>query len=126
MTSPVIAGGAEGVAFIEAHLGHAYSDGRRRDLEMVLAGIAARRGFPPWQLPERLAQDRALLDEAISEVAVGETYFFRDPVQFNALRYQILPGLLQSSRAAPIPTPRTGPGRPWRRAAWRTPAGRRA
>ena len=37
-------------------------------------------------------------DELISAVTVGETYFFRDPNHFNALRHHILPELIRRRR----------------------------
>jgi chemotaxis protein methyltransferase CheR len=40
---------------------------------------------------ERLRRGDALLDDLITEVTVGETYFFRDPAQFEAIRSEILP-----------------------------------
>jgi chemotaxis protein methyltransferase CheR len=39
-----------------------------------------------------------LLDDLISEVTVGETYFFRHPAQFDDLRQTILPTLLRQRR----------------------------
>ena len=39
--------------------------------------------------------DSDLWDSLIGELTVGETYFFRDPHQFDILRRQILPGLIE-------------------------------
>lgn len=44
---------------------------------------------------ERLTAEPALLRALIAEVTVGETYFFRDPLQFDAIRTIVLPDLLQ-------------------------------
>ena len=39
----------------------------------------------------RLRADAAVLDDLIAELTVGETYFFRDPAQFDLLRTEVLP-----------------------------------
>ncbi len=38
-----------------------------------------------------LRAERAPLDDLIAEVTIGETYFFRDPAQFEFLRREVLP-----------------------------------
>jgi len=43
---------------------------------------------------ERFNRDAALFDDVIAEMTVGETYFFRDPAQFDFIRKKVLPSLL--------------------------------
>src|SRR5262245_52177051 len=38
-----------------------------------------------------IADDERTLDDLVSELTVGETYFFREPEQFEAIRRRILP-----------------------------------
>lgn len=42
--------------------------------------------------------DHPLWDDLVGELTVGETYFFRDPVQIELLREHILPTLIQKHR----------------------------
>jgi chemotaxis protein methyltransferase CheR len=44
----------------------------------------------------RLASETKLLEALIAEVSVGETYFFRDPAQFDVIRSTVLPALLRT------------------------------
>jgi chemotaxis protein methyltransferase CheR len=46
------------------------------------------------QLSERLETDGNVFDAVISEITVGETYFFRDSAQLDAIRDTVLPSLL--------------------------------
>jgi chemotaxis protein methyltransferase CheR len=39
----------------------------------------------------RLANDERLLDNLVSDLTVGETYFFREPAQFQRIRREVLP-----------------------------------
>lgn len=41
----------------------------------------------------------AELDELIAELTIGETYFFRHPEQFEALRQVVLPDIIERNRA---------------------------
>lgn len=74
----LVIGEARRDAFAEA-LGRAMREARVRDPVVYLADLAA--------VP-------ALLDALVGAVTVGETYFFREPQQFDVLREQILPELL--------------------------------
>ena len=47
---------------------------------------------------ERLNSSPAMLDDLISELVVGETYFFRDPAQYDFLRHEAIPGVLAPRR----------------------------
>ncbi|MCB2190497.1 MAG: hypothetical protein KQI62_02970 [Deltaproteobacteria bacterium] len=54
------------------------------------------------ELYEKLAQtptESELWDQVISGLTIGETYFFRDRSQFNALRFQLLPEIIERRRS---------------------------
>lgn len=43
------------------------------------------------ELVELLRSDERVFDQLVAELTVGETYFFRDPAQFEFLRSEVLP-----------------------------------
>ena len=43
----------------------------------------------------RLARDDGALDDLVAEITVGETYFFREPAQFDLIRHQVIADLLR-------------------------------
>ena len=43
-----------------------------------------------------MRNDAALLEELLSDLLVGETYFFREPQQFESIREKVLPDLLRN------------------------------
>jgi chemotaxis protein methyltransferase CheR len=49
----------------------------------------------PDRYLQRLAADDNLLDDLIGELTIGETYFFREPGQFEFIRRRILPEILR-------------------------------
>lgn len=75
---------------------------RRPDLQRGLTAAAAEFGFPDgascadWLLSTPLT--RPQLHALVSHLTVGETYFFREPKAFDALRERILPQLLGGRR----------------------------
>ena len=77
---------------IQAHAGLSLESTRCADAEsgmrraMVRAGIADIATYA-----ERLASSRELLDPLVTELTVGETYFFREPDHFNFIRDEVLP-----------------------------------
>lgn len=76
---------------------------RRRAVETALLEVAERRGVAGISdLYHRLGVDRELTEEVVSTLTVGETYFFRDPDQFELIRTTIIPDLLDG-RAAESP-----------------------
>ena len=42
---------------------------------------------------DRLAHEDAVLDDLVNELTVGETYFFREPGQFQLIRAEVLPDI---------------------------------
>ena len=74
--------------------GLAFAAGRRAGFEAGIGRVMARAGVrdPSVYLDiVRSDPDPHALDDLIAELTVGETYFFREPDQFRALREEILP-----------------------------------
>jgi chemotaxis protein methyltransferase CheR len=83
------------LAFLEARAGLVFPQGRIGDVERGLAKTAARIGSRnAHRLLVSLQQDAALLEDLLADLVVGETYFFREPQQFESLREMVLPDLL--------------------------------
>lgn len=72
-----------GLAF-EPHRCDGVEAGARR--AMSKAGLRDEAAYA-----EALRTEPARLDDLIAEVTIGETYFFRDPAQFEFLRREVLP-----------------------------------
>ena len=51
-----------------------------------------------YRLLEQSTTDGELWDSLVAKLTVGETYFFRNPHFWNALRYHVLPGLVSRHR----------------------------
>lgn len=87
---------AEILAFLEARAGLVFPQGRIGDVERGLVKTATSIGSrDPHRLLVRLQQDTALLEDLLADLVVGETYFFREPQQFESLREMVLPDLLR-------------------------------
>ncbi len=73
---------------------------RYRDLERGLTAYARDRGVGLPELPALLAEldQTADLAELASHLTVGETFFFREPATFQALRGTVLPEMFASRR----------------------------
>jgi chemotaxis protein methyltransferase CheR len=88
--------------YIAQHIGLYYPPERRLDLQRGLSRVAAEFGFAniatcaDWLLSGALTQ--AQMRTLAGHLTVGETYFFREPRSFDALREHILPELIGSRR----------------------------
>ncbi|MCF8042610.1 MAG: hypothetical protein K9K65_09995 [Desulfarculaceae bacterium] len=75
---------------------------RSQEMGRHLWRVAAQRGMANLQvLYERLDETRTesdLWDQVISGLTIGETYFFRDSSQFEALRFHLLPEIIKRRR----------------------------
>jgi len=82
-------------ALVEARVGLSFQDERRADLARgAVAAVKALRFRNATQYIRRLREGGSapgLLDELVTHLTVGETYFFRDPASFEALRKHVLP-----------------------------------
>jgi len=82
-------------ASIRDHAGLSFVPERYDELErrtrraMAKAGVTDVRDYT-----DGLGSGRLSFDDWVAELTVGETYFFREPLQFEFIRTRILPGLL--------------------------------
>jgi chemotaxis protein methyltransferase CheR len=86
---------ADILTFLEERAGLVFPQTRMADVERGIARAAARSGAPDVQcLLANLRQSAALLEEFLAGLLIGETYFFREPKQFDAIRQMVLPALM--------------------------------
>jgi chemotaxis protein methyltransferase CheR len=86
---PAFAGLAD---LLATRTGLAFAPGRRPGAENGIRRAMARAGETvPAMYCRRVAGEPDLLDDLIVELTVGETYFFREPGQFEFLRRTALP-----------------------------------
>jgi chemotaxis protein methyltransferase CheR len=74
---------------------------RRKDLERVVVRTLASTGLPTTADLHSHLKDRAgrrTLEKFLGALTVGETYFFRNRHQFDALQYHLLPELIDARR----------------------------
>jgi chemotaxis protein methyltransferase CheR len=65
---------------------------RRDSAELGIRRAMARAGVTDLdRYHHRIVTDDSALDDLVAELAVGETYFFREPAQFDFLRRAVLP-----------------------------------
>jgi chemotaxis protein methyltransferase CheR len=84
----------EVIRLLGERTGLSFRPGRREAVEQAVRQAMRRTGIADGNRFARfLADDAATLDELISELTVGETYFFREPGQFQFLRDTILPAI---------------------------------
>ncbi len=83
-------------AVLAREAGMACPPARRRDLARAVEEVCRSASIEDADAYlARLTEQPALLDDLVGALAVGETYFFRDPAQFALLRGTILPSLLR-------------------------------
>jgi len=89
-------------ALILERSGLHFSDKRRQDLERGLLQALGHSSSPSAADYYRLLSDKPTdspeWESLIAQVTIGETYFFRDRGQFDALRQHILPELVAQKR----------------------------
>jgi chemotaxis protein methyltransferase CheR len=84
--------------------GLAFPPSRRPGAELAIRRAMARAGVAdPAGYAVRLAADAGALDDLIAELTVGETYFFREPAQFDFVRRQVLPDVRRRRGEAHAP-----------------------
>jgi chemotaxis protein methyltransferase CheR len=90
-------------ALVTAEFGVTFPPARRMFAEAAIRralGLARERSLTCYR--ERLVAEPALLRALIAEVTIGETYFFRDALQFDTIRSVVVPEIVQR-RAAGVP-----------------------
>ncbi len=89
-------------SLIQARTGLKLSDNQREDVarlaQTTLDSKTARRNDDLLRLLDQEPLSHPLWEEFIKIITVGETYFFRNADQFNALRTEILPALIDQRR----------------------------
>jgi chemotaxis protein methyltransferase CheR len=82
----------DALSYFSAQTGLVFPGGRRRDFDAGLLRVMARHNLLQIdEMAERIRLDARLLDELVAELVVHETYFFREPAQFEAIRRRVLP-----------------------------------
>ncbi len=85
---------AEIASWIHARTGLTLSPYRYPDAELKIRRVMAKAGARELENCRRMLEgERMPLDELVAELTVGETYFFRDPAQFQYIRTELLPQL---------------------------------
>jgi chemotaxis protein methyltransferase CheR len=84
------------VLLLGERTGLSFPPQRHDTAEQGVRRAMARAGVPdPAQYRALIERDARALDDLIVELTVGETYFFRDPAQFDFIRRVVLPDLAQ-------------------------------
>ncbi len=77
-----------------ARTGLVFIPDRRPGAELGVRRAMGRAGVAdPERYRAMVAGSESLLDDLLVELTVGETYFYREPAQFEFLRREVLPGL---------------------------------
>ena len=80
--------------FIQARAGLLFPPSRQQDVEACIRkAMAAAKIEDPQRFLRRLDADEKIFDRLITALTVSETYFFREPRQFEFIRLHILPEL---------------------------------
>src|SRR5712691_8473543 len=83
-------------ALVARRTGLSFPKGRRQALAAAIANAIARtRVGTARDLVELLERVPAALDELVAELTIHESYFFREPGQFEVLRRDVLPEILR-------------------------------
>jgi chemotaxis protein methyltransferase CheR len=84
-------------ALVATRTGLSFPPERRANAELGIRRAMARAGInDPDRYRSVVSDDKARLDDLIVELAVGETYFYREPGQFEFIRRAILPELRET------------------------------
>ena len=83
--------------WVGARTGLTLTTDRCASVELVIRRAMARTGLDDDVLGYRrlLETDDGALDDLLAELTVGETYFFREPSQFQFIRHTVLPEIRQ-------------------------------
>jgi chemotaxis protein methyltransferase CheR len=91
------AGHAEVADLVRERTGLVFPNARVRDVEATIRRTMARRNITDLEdLLVLLRDDVHARESFVADLTIGESYFQRDPGQFDVLRAQILPRLLAS------------------------------
>jgi len=87
-------------ALLAARLGLQFDDRQDGRLAAALTRVAGPGGPERFLDQTEQAPTRARLDALAAELTVGETFFFRHPEQFDALRVDLLPSMARGATSA--------------------------
>lgn len=91
------------IAFIQDRTGLTVDDNRQQDVQRVIQAMLRAGGLPDMAtLAGQLTAAPLTHDlwrDLINAITIGETYFFRNGPQFNALRDHVLPDLIARKRS---------------------------
>lgn len=91
------AGYADVAELVRERTGLVFPDSRLLDVEAAIRRAMARLGADDTDaLLELLRDDAGARDAFVADLTIGESYFQRDPSQFDLLRWRVLPELLRS------------------------------
>ena len=77
---------------VSVQTGLDFTSDRRTGAELGIRRAMGRAGInAPARYRDLILADAAALDDMIAELTIGETYFFREPAQFQFIRRAILP-----------------------------------
>jgi len=92
-------------ALLKEHAGLEFPPNRQCFAEAGIRRAMAKVGIErPAIYLEKLESGAVSIEDLAAEVGVRETYFFRDPIQFETIRTRLLPDLI--ARRGPMPAPR--------------------
>ncbi len=81
---------------MEAKTGLVFRSHRYEEVEEAARLAMARMGIPDLEhYLQRLSSESALVEDLAAQLTVGESYFFREPNQFQWIRERILPEIVQ-------------------------------
>jgi chemotaxis protein methyltransferase CheR len=81
-------------SWLHARTGLTFGPNRCHDAEAGIRRVMTKAGIADIAACQQLlGSGRMPLDDFITELTVGETYFFRDPGQFNFIRRELLPAI---------------------------------
>lgn len=82
--------------FMEGRTGMVFSSHRRADVESEARKAMARMNIQDVRnYLRRLETEKPVLDDLTAQLSVGETYFFREPAQFQLIREKLIPEILE-------------------------------
>lgn len=81
------------LAVVSARTGMRFGDHQRPHVRKQVAKLVEQSGHPAAEYASNVELGRADFDALVDTATVGETYFFRDPLQFDVIRRRVLPAL---------------------------------
>ena len=90
------------VELLATTTGLVFPPSREASVEAAVRGLAKRANVDVTTYIAGVIDGSQPLDALVDELTVGETYFFRDPTQFDVIRTEILPRLRAERSGMPL------------------------